>query len=242
MIKDFSIQLYSIRDAIEKTGWEAVLEKIAAIGYTGVEFAGYGGYSAEDMKVLLDKNGLRSVGAHIGIERLEEALEEELAYHKVLGTPFIIVPYAPFASAEEVRELSARLSVLAGKVKAAGFRFAFHNHDAEFERDGADYRIEDMMSLAPDVEIELDVYWAAKKDCDCVSFIKKHADRICALHIKQIDAAGRSVDLDEGVLDFRAIIQAGLDIGVSDFIHEQEEFPADPFDSVVKGYKHIMSL
>jgi sugar phosphate isomerase/epimerase len=242
MIKNFSIQLYSIRDAIAAIGLETVLEKVAAIGYTGVELAGYHGYSAADSKALLDKNGLRSVGAHIGIERLEETLEEELAYHKTLGTPLIVVPYAPFASAEEVRELSARLSALAPKVKAAGFRFAFHNHDAEFERDGADYRIEDMMSLAPEVEIELDVYWAAKKGCDNAAFIKKHAPRICALHIKQMDASGRSVDLDGGVLDFREIIRAGLDIGLTEFIHEQEEFSSDPFDSVVKGYKHIMGL
>jgi sugar phosphate isomerase/epimerase len=242
MIKNFAVQLYSIRHEIDRLGWTAVLEKLSAIGYTGVELAGYGGYSAEEMKALLDKNGLRPVGAHIAIERLETALSEEMAYHKTLGTTFIIVPIAPFGSSEEVRRTSERLAALARKVRGEGFRFAFHNHDAEFEREGEGYRLEAMMALAAEVEIELDVYWASRMNCDCAAFIKKHHSRICALHIKQMDASGESVDLHEGVLDFKELIQTGLDNGITDFIHEQEAFSADPFDSLEKGFNHIMNL
>jgi sugar phosphate isomerase/epimerase len=243
MLKDnFSIQLYSVRREIEREGFPAVLEKLAGIGYTGVEFAGYGGLSAAEMLSLLQQNGLKPVSAHIGLERLETAFDEEAAYHKTLGTPMLIVPSAPFGNAEEVRQTAARLSALAKRVGDAGFGFAFHNHDAEFALDGGQTRIETMMALAPDVELQLDVYWASRAGCDCAAFIRKHARRLVSLHIKQLDAQGGDTDLGDGILDFGTLINAGLEAGVKSFVHEQEAFSGDPFASLRNGFQHIMSL
>jgi sugar phosphate isomerase/epimerase len=223
-------------------GFPVVLQKLSDIGYSGVEFAGYGGLGEMEMRFLLQKTGLKPTGAHIGLERLETAFDEEIAYHKALGTKFIVVPAAPFDNAEEVKQTAARLNTLAKKVKNAGFRFAFHNHAIEFERDGSQYRIEDMMELAPEVDLQLDLFWASRKDCDCAAFIQKHAPRVTSLHIKQMDDKGGGVDLGDGVLDFQKLIQTGLDNGIDTFIHEQEEFSGDPFESLTNGVKHIMSL
>ncbi|MCL2003482.1 MAG: sugar phosphate isomerase/epimerase [Oscillospiraceae bacterium] len=242
IISEFSIQLYSTRREIWREGLPSVMEKLARIGYAGVEFAGYGDLPVDEMASMLQKNGLKPVGAHIGLDRLEWAFDEEIAYHRTLGTTFLIIPAAPFANAEEVKQTAARLNALAPRVRESGFRFAFHNHGVEFERDGAQYRLEDMMALSPETEIQLDVFWASKMGCDCVEFIKKHAGRICSLHIKQRDAAGESVDLGDGTLDFKALIQAGLETGVNCFVHEQEEFPGCAYESLGNGFRHIMSL
>jgi sugar phosphate isomerase/epimerase len=242
MLKDFNIQLYSVRCEVWRTGLPAVLERLSGIGYTGVEFAGYGGLPVDETHLLLQQNGLRSVGTHVGLERLERAFDEEMAYNKELGTEFIIVPSAPFGSAEEVRQTAARLNALAPRVKKHGFRFAFHNHGTEFERDGPLCRLEDMMALCPDVEIQLDVFWASKMGCDCLSFIEKHTPRVSSLHIKQMDADGENVDLGDGVLDFKAMIQTGMTNGIGYFVHEQEAFSGDAFESLENGFKHIMSL
>jgi sugar phosphate isomerase/epimerase len=134
------------------------------------------------------------------------------------------------------------MNELAPRVKDRGFRFAFHNHGIEFERDGAQYRLEDMMELCPDVEIQLDVFWASLMGCDCAEFIKKHAGRVSSLHIKQMDKNGESVDLGDGVLDFGLLIRTGLENGVSCFVHEQEEFAGDAYEGLENGYRHIMSL
>ena len=40
-----ALQLYSIKDEMEKD-FMGTLEKVAKMGYQGVEFAGYGGYTA----------------------------------------------------------------------------------------------------------------------------------------------------------------------------------------------------
>jgi sugar phosphate isomerase/epimerase len=239
---DFSIQLYSVRHPIEADGFPAVLTKLSGIGYTGVEFAGYGGLTAPEMKALLENNNLRPVGAHIGLGRLETALDEEIAYHKVLGTSTFTVPAAPFGSPDEVAATAARLKALAPKVKAAGFGFSYHNHGAEFERDGGILRIERLIEAAPEVDLQLDVYWASRMGCDCAAFIEKHAGKVTSLHIKQMDKDGESVDLGDGVLDFALLINTGKKHGAAEFIHEQESFSGDPFEGLARGFKHIQSL
>lgn len=242
LIKDFNIQLYSVRREVWRMGLPAVLDKLGRIGYSGVEFAGYGDLPVDEMLLLLQQNGLRSVGTHVGLDRLEWAFDEEMAYNKALGTTFIIVPSAPFSGPEDIRRTAARLNALAPKVKQHGFRFVFHNHGVEFEKDCCQYRLEEMMALCPDVEIQLDVFWAAKMGCDCVDFIRKHAPRVCSLHIKQYDDSGESCDLGDGVLDFSALIQTGLEHGITNFVHEQEEFDGDAYEGLENGYRHIMSL
>ena len=48
-VGNVALQLYSIRDYIRKNGIEKALADVAAIGYKGVEFAGYWGKNAKQL-------------------------------------------------------------------------------------------------------------------------------------------------------------------------------------------------
>lgn len=246
LINEFSIQLYSLRE-LAQNDFAGVLKRVGEIGYTGVEFAGYGGLSAQQMRALLDENGLKSVGSHVSLERLTDALDEELAYNRTLGTQAIVVPYDPMKTAQDVEKLAGRLAPIAKAVRSAGFEFGYHNHAHEFVKtqDGV-YLLDLLLQLTDprDVMLELDVYWAAYAGVDALECMQKQQDRIRLLHLKQMAdlQSKRCVDLDEGVLDFGAIIRKGLKIGVKHCILEQEEFAVSAYQSVEKGYKHIMSL
>ena len=61
------LQLYSVRKDCEKD-LPGVLEAVAKMGYVGVEFAGYYGRKADELRKLLDKNGLKCCGTHTGPE------------------------------------------------------------------------------------------------------------------------------------------------------------------------------
>ena len=49
-----------------------MLRAVARMGYVGVEFAGYYGYSAQQLRSLLDEVGLVCCGTHIGLDTLQE--------------------------------------------------------------------------------------------------------------------------------------------------------------------------
>ena len=87
-----AIQVYSVRDdaAADMMG---TLKKIADMGYDGVEFAGFYGYGAEEIRAELDKLGLKAVSSHVPFATLRSDLEATAEYHKILGCKYIAVPY-----------------------------------------------------------------------------------------------------------------------------------------------------
>jgi hypothetical protein len=89
-----ALQLYSVRRDCQKDFDEA-LEQVAAIGFEGVEFAGYYNYAgrAAELRKRLDALGLKAAGTHIGLDTmLGDALAGTIDFHQAIGCRFLIVP------------------------------------------------------------------------------------------------------------------------------------------------------
>ena len=64
-----ALQLYSVREDCERD-LSGTLAAVAKMGYEGVEFAGYYGRSARELRAMVDDLGLAVVGTHIGLDTL----------------------------------------------------------------------------------------------------------------------------------------------------------------------------
>ena len=62
---EYGLQMYSVRD-LTKDDLEGALRQVAELGYSFVEFAGFFGHSAKDVRRMLDTYGLRVSGTHTG--------------------------------------------------------------------------------------------------------------------------------------------------------------------------------
>ena len=69
MSKPFGLQLYSVRDAMEKD-YMGTLRQVAEMGYRQVEFAGFADYSAKEISAALSEYNLEGISAHVGADRL----------------------------------------------------------------------------------------------------------------------------------------------------------------------------
>ena len=98
---EYGLQMYSVRDITDKD-LDGALKKVAEIGYKFVEFAGFFGHSAQEVKDMLDKYGLRVSGTHTGWNEVADHFEETVAYHKTIGNKNIIVPGADLSSQEKI--------------------------------------------------------------------------------------------------------------------------------------------
>ena len=54
-----ALQMFSLRDESEKD-FVGTLKKVADMGYDGIEFAGYRGLSAEELKKVLNRSWFES--------------------------------------------------------------------------------------------------------------------------------------------------------------------------------------
>ena len=85
------IQLYSLRDAMEKD-MDATLKAVKEMGYDYVEFAGYFDKSAEEVRTLLDKYGLECVSVHQAIGLFEEEGKAAVDYLNTIGAKYCAIP------------------------------------------------------------------------------------------------------------------------------------------------------
>ncbi|HZK26842.1 MAG TPA: hypothetical protein VFD00_04790, partial [Thermoclostridium sp.] len=111
-IEKVGLQLYSVRDEAEKD-FLGTLEKVAAMGYKAVEFAGYFNTPAEVLKETLDRLSLTPISAHVAKELLRDDLDNVIAYYKSLGTKCIVLPWASADTIEDVKDTAELLNSIA---------------------------------------------------------------------------------------------------------------------------------
>jgi sugar phosphate isomerase/epimerase len=241
-----ALQLYTVRRlaAVDLPG---TLRSVAAAGYRAVELAGLPETARGVLARLLREAGLRVVAAHEGIESLRAdagAVADRLAE---VGCPRLIVPWMPEEdrrSSDDVRRFAAELGGFARTLDGRGIRLGYHNHAFEWgPLDGTTIWSSLLAELPPEIEIELDVYWAAAGGRDPVAEILATTGRVRLLHMK--DRAAGPVPHDappgEGSLPFEAIIEAGRAAGVEWYIVEQDE-PREPLADIARGLRYLESL
>lgn len=240
-----AIQLYSLREEMEKD-FVGTLEKLARIGYQGVEFAGYGRIEALDMKNHLDRLNLKPVSTHLPLVRLENNLAEEIAYAKVLGMTHMVCPWADFEGIEDVESLARTLNEVGRACKAEGITFSYHNHDHEFAKIDGEYILDLLFQKTnPDyVKAELDLCWVSRGGAHEVAYVEQYSGRCPLLHAKDyvIDPEFRQVEVGTGLVDFIGIERVAKAAGTQWFIVEQEEYTMDPFESIKISLANLKKL
>ncbi|WP_028559969.1 sugar phosphate isomerase/epimerase family protein [Paenibacillus pinihumi] len=244
------LQLYTVRDNTEKD-FEGTLRAVAAMGYEGVEFAGYGGISAEEMKALLTELNLTAIGSHISLEQLENNLEGEIEYLKTIGARYGVLPYLQEkdrGSDEKWLALIEKLDRFGEAFRQNGLIFGYHNHEFEFtdKLDGGYVFDAIYEKVAPErLQVEMDIGWVQYSGLDPLAYIAKYKGRLPLLHLKdyrkgepgeQID----TVELGQGDLDLPSIIASAEKADVEWIIVEQDRC-ANPSLEAVKTSKQWLN-
>src|SRR5215831_11983938 len=122
------LELYSLRDQC-KTDLPGMLAAVSKIGYKGVEFAGYHGRTAKELRKMLDDNGLVACGTHTPYESvLGDKLKETVEFNHTIGNKFLIVPSMEGKSKQAWEEHARLFNELADKVKPEGMFVGYHAH------------------------------------------------------------------------------------------------------------------
>lgn len=195
---NWSFQLYSARNFMP---WDKVLKIVAAAGYKQVE--GFGGVydDPKAMRAQLDANGLTMPTGHFSIEMLESDFGAAQKIAEALGIKVMICPWiAPEARPTDAAgwtALGKRLGKIGETAKRAGYEFAWHNHDFEFNKlpDGL-VPLDLLMDAAPEIGLEFDIAWCFRGGEVPWPYIDRYGRRIVAVHVKDIARPGDNLDED----------------------------------------------
>jgi len=259
------LQLYTVRDLMKKD-FEGAIAKVAQIGYKEVEFAGYYDRSPQDVRAILEKDGLTSPSTHVGYDIVEKKWSEALDAAHTIGHAFVVCPWidAKQRKTPDGWKRAAELFNHAGEAaQKAGIQFAYHNHAFEFEPSEAlggklPY---DFLLAETDpnlVKMEMDLCWITVGGQDPVKYFDRYPGRFPLVHVKDWTTKGpggndyggatgaskkpgHMTDVGQGEIDFKRIFAQSGKAGIQHYFVENDE-PKSAFEDIKISYDYLAKL
>ncbi|MBM3908330.1 MAG: sugar phosphate isomerase/epimerase [Gemmatimonadetes bacterium] len=246
-IDRIGLQLYTVRAAMA-ADLPGTLKAVAALGYREVEFAGYFGRPGAELRQMLADLALTAPSTHIGLPDAQERFGATAEAAQAIGIQYLTVPSLDMRALKTVddwKRMADTFNTVGARAKAAGLRFGFHNHAAEFTPVEGQVPL-DLLIRGTDptlVTFELDIYWAVRAGQDPTGYLAKHPGRFEMVHVKDATAAPAltMTEVGAGTLDWAAIFASRGAAGIRHYFVEHDN-PADPMASIRTSVGYLKAL
>ncbi len=264
-----AVQVYSVRDNASANLRET-LEKIKAMGYDGVEFAGLYDYTPAEIKAMCDEIGLVPISAHVPFIDMLKNPVGVLSQYKEIGCKYVVVPYLVPEHRPGHDNFPYVVEMIATVSKAAkdlGLQMLYHNHDFEFMKLDGKYALDILYETIPAdlLKTELDTCWVNVGGENPAEYLKKYAGRAPVLHLKDFfgeksDDMYELIGIDKkaptrpsgfefrpvgaGLQNFPAILDSAKDCGVEWIVVEQDKpsMGLTPMESIEKSIEYVKTI
>ncbi len=253
--RNLGVQLYTVRDTIEQEPAKD-LKAIETIGYQEVEVV----YASLDkIWPALKETKLKAVSAHVDsaffFEDSLSKVSDAIGNLKEKGFSYIVMPYVPTENRgglDVFKKFADTLNKVGEKANAAGLKLCYHNHAFEFEPKEGTTGLDVMMKETHKdlVGLELDIFWVSVAGHKPVELMKKYADRVKLVHLKD-KIADLPVQYNENVpktafkevghgsIDIPGVLAEAKKIGVTNYFVEQDQTPGDPLESLKQSFDYL---
>ncbi len=242
-----ALQLYSVREDCTRD-FPTTLEAVAKMGYEGVEFAGYYGRDAKELRTRCDDLGLKVAGTHAGLNTLlGDELKQTVEFNHVIGNRFLIVPGLP----EERRNSRAAwlntaklFNEIAEKAAPEGMRVGYHNHSVEFSPMDGELPWDTFFgNTRLEVVMQLDTGNALHGSADPVPFLQRYPGRAATVHLKEYSSTNNQALIGEGDVRWDEVFTICESIGGTEwYIVEQESYAYPPIECVDRCLQNLRRM
>ncbi len=249
------IQLYSVRDAV-KTDLDGTIARLAAMGYKGVEAAGYAdgkfyGLNPGEFKSLIEKTGMKVISSHASRPLADRPSltdwdetwawwDTAIAAHQAAGMQTIVIPWMPTpGSLADLKTYCDYYNRIGERCNAAGLKLGYHNHAFEFTSIEGETMYDYMLrnTDASKVFFQMDVFWVVEGGKNPVDYFSAYPGRFRQLHLKDEKELGKS-----GKVDFKSILRAREVAGVGELMVEVEKYSLEPIESVRVSLEYLNKI
>ena len=222
-----ALQMFSLFNIMKKEdGFRKALKYAAEAGYDGVELSGFDGYTPEEVKAELDKNGLEAAGIHIGwppikLEDLENDPERVIQIAKTIGLQSITVASYNGKTRQEWVDFATRINKIGKLFRENGIPLGYHNHRHELKplADSDELAIDLFLSICEPENVfwQIDIRHIVVARKDPVEFAKKYKDRAPFIHVHDCaeltgEDTARDCAVGSGIVDNKgAVLASGKD-------------------------------
>lgn len=236
------LQLYSIREQCEKD-LAGMLKAVSRIGYKGVEFAGYYGHSAKDIRKMLDDNGLVTCGTHTPYESVQpDKLQDTIEFNRTIGNKFLIVPWMEGKTKQEWLDRAKFFNDLVEKVKSQRMYVGYHAHAQDFKKfDGSSAWDLFFGNTKPEVVMQLDTSNCRDGGADPVAVLKQYPGRALTIHLKA-SGGGPEAVIGEDKVDWKEVFAFCETKGKTQWYIVEHESSKEPVGAVGRCFEALKRM
>jgi sugar phosphate isomerase/epimerase len=238
-----AIQLYSLRESLAKD-FDGVIRRVAAMGYVGVETAGFDGTTPQAAARLFADLGLKVSSVHSGLP-LGDSKNQVLDTMELLGCQSLVCPYFPpdqFTTLDSVKRICDQLNQADEVARANGLTFFYHNHWWEYRErlDGIPVYQVMLQHLNPTIHLEIDTYWVKTGGVEPSAVLRELGPRASLLHIKDgpADENQPMTAVGDGIMDWPPIMSEAR--SADWLIVEIDRCAADMLEAVSRSYQFLV--
>jgi sugar phosphate isomerase/epimerase len=236
------LQLYSVREQCQ-ADLPGVLAAVAKMGYQGVEFAGYHGRTAPQLRKMLDDLGLVVCGTHTPLESIQpDKLQETIEFNRILGNRYLIVPWMEGKTKQAWRDKAKLFNEVDRKVKAAGMWVGYHAHAHDFDKlEGVSAWDLFFGHTKARVVMQLDTSNCREGGADPVAVLKQYPGRARTIHLKP-SGGGPEAAIGEDQVDWKAVFAFCEGKGKTDWYIVEHETSKNPLDAVRRNLEALRRM
>ena len=243
MTYPISVQLYSLRDAAAAQGIDAVLARLADVGYAGVECFSLHGGAARELRARVENLGMQVSSSHFPWAN-RTPVAEVIETIGELGLTRAAGGFMPddFKDMDAVKRTADTTNRIVDELARAGIALFLHNHWWEFAILDGRPAYHTFAELCPRVQFEIDTYWAANFGaCNPAAEVARVRARTPLLHIKDgpLQPKKAHVAVGSGKMDIPAVIQAADPSVLEWLIVELDACDTDMFEAVAASYRYL---
>jgi len=243
-MKPISVQLYSLREEAQKD-FDVVLQRVADIGYKGVEPAGFFNFTPAEFRARVENLGMVVSSTHgpwVSPDNIPEVIDTVCT----LGLDIAGGGYGPddFKDIDSIKRTAETVNGIIEKLKVANIDLFLHNHAWEFDMVEGRLAYDYFAELCPDVKFEIDTYWAANYGANNpAEQVAKFKHRVPYLHIKDgmLERDGAMLAVGDGKMDIPSVIAAADENVLRWLIVELDHCDTDMFTAVKDSYKYLIT-
>ncbi|MCW3118012.1 MAG: sugar phosphate isomerase/epimerase [Chitinophagaceae bacterium] len=248
---------YTFSTAAAQQRWDAVTP---SLGFKG---SGFFGYTASQVKDMLQAHGLTAPSMHTDLDTLQNRMGKLAEAAQLLGTEYVILPAIPEdkrQTLDDYKKIADAFNEIGAAAKKAGIKYAYHNHGYGLKEMNGQIPLKLILDGTDPalVFFEMDLYWTTAGGADPVAYLEAYKNRYHLMHVKdmmkKVRFSGDGGDSKQwielfpfmttagnGVLDLKSILTKAKETGVKHFIVEQD-MVANPEIALKKSFDYLASL
>ena len=246
---------YSVQEYVDY--WNTLTPQL---GFSG---SGYFGHTAQEVRQILDDNGMTSPSMHIDIGTLEHRLDEAIEAAQIVGQKYAglaAIPDDRRQNLDGYKRMADLFNEIGSRMSEAGMKFLYHNHGYGLVEMEGEIPLKVILERTDPnyVALEMDIYWTTAGRADPIAYLNDYPGRYKLMHLKDMtemvhfkgdggtadqwmELFPKMADAGAGVLDLPGILSAAKKNGVEHFYLERD-MAAEPDNTLRNSYAYLASV